>query len=122
MISRSVPHTPSAIVRASTAPSESGGSRMSSSRAELATPGQTVIARIASPLNYTEASPPWTTLYALRRQKVPDGHENRGAELTRGCANGDPHADLRRRFGGSRQSRLSQSACRMVGRGAGLDD
>jgi hypothetical protein len=54
MISRSAPQTPSARVRTSTAPSESGGSGMSSSRAELA-PGQTVIARIASrfPSNYT---------------------------------------------------------------------
>src|SRR5215216_4711116 len=48
MISRSVPHTPSATVRTSTAPSDNGGSVMSSSLAELATPGETVIARIAS--------------------------------------------------------------------------
>src|SRR5438445_2330714 len=46
MISRSVPHTPSARVRAMTAPSERGGSGMSSRRAEQATPGRTVIARI----------------------------------------------------------------------------
>ena len=45
-ISRSVAHTPNAKARTSTAPSESGGSGTSSSLAEFAMPGETVIARI----------------------------------------------------------------------------
>src|SRR4051812_1608030 len=48
MISRSVPQTPSATVRTRIVPSDNGGSPISSSLAELAVPGWTVIARIAS--------------------------------------------------------------------------
>src|SRR5262249_53127601 len=47
-ISRSVPQTPSAKLRTSTAPSDGGGSGTSSTLAELAVPGATVRARIVS--------------------------------------------------------------------------
>src|SRR5204862_7595459 len=47
-ISRSVPQTPSAKVRTKTAPSDCAGSGTSSSLAEQAIPGKTVIARIAA--------------------------------------------------------------------------
>src|SRR6267143_1286369 len=49
MISRSVPHTPSARVLARIAPSVAGGSGTSSRLTELGIPGSTVSARIALP-------------------------------------------------------------------------
>src|SRR5215218_10012833 len=83
MISRSVPHTPSARVRTRTAPSESGGSGMSSSLAEFATPGETVIARIAF-LTAREASPRRPNELLCRqaaKSSSGSGNENESADF-----------------------------------------
>src|ERR1700751_637409 len=92
--SRSVPHTPSAKLFTNTAPSERGGSGMSSTRAELAIPGATVRARITlfrhwnvrgcgSPHSHGNVR----SGNASRRKKFPRWNQPRFSPLVR------PHAD-----------------------------
>src|SRR5207302_4030576 len=91
----SVPHTPSAKVRARMQPSDAGGGGMSSSRAELATPGSTVIARMnlvpkwrsrlangAVPYGMTRDGTSWFPDAAFARGK-PDGTYARFARSLR---------------------------------------
>src|SRR5579863_940275 len=86
-MSRSVPQTPSASVRTSTAPSDAGGAGTSSTRAEPATPGATVSARML--LFFHGIGPARATgahLPAGKRattEKVPSNGTNRTSSCSR---------------------------------------
>jgi hypothetical protein len=77
-----VAHTPSAIVRANTLPSESGGSGTSSIRAELGFPGASVSARIDHVQNQQQpanarGAPGRSSTRGMPKGSIPDNHRYR---------------------------------------------